>query len=238
MTVITREYLAALKANVIGDTDTLARIRELLEERDGPCSGEIYGALYSVALATAARRVFPGDYNSATRADIIRFVAQLRSAVAGTEDDFDPRVAEHVLIAMLGGPEDIETLDKEDLAVVIVMLIGGLLAYLGIEESGIDDFLSEVSPLAEGPIRSITSRRSLAGSWILFCAFRNTTPRVPGYFPSSVRMCRYCTSRLSPSSRTSVAQSNPFGAIGCRLNGGLACSSAIFRKSRKVSCSR
>jgi hypothetical protein len=29
------------------------------------------------------------------------------------------------------------------------MLIGGLLAYLGIEESGIDDFLSEVSPLAE-----------------------------------------------------------------------------------------
>jgi hypothetical protein len=73
----------------------------------------------------------------------------LRGAVAGTDDDFSPRVAEHVLISMLGGPEDIETLDKRDLAVVIVMLIGGLLAYLGIEENGIDDFLSEVSPLAE-----------------------------------------------------------------------------------------
>jgi hypothetical protein len=50
---------------------------------------------------------------------------------------------------MLGGPEDIETLDKKDLAVVIVVLIGGLLAYLGIEKSGIDDFLSEVRPVAE-----------------------------------------------------------------------------------------
>jgi hypothetical protein len=149
MTAITGEYLAALKANVTGDTDTLARLRELLEERDGPRSGDIYGALYSVALATAAQRAFPGGYTSAARADVIRFVARLRGAVAGTDDDFNPRVAEHVLISMLGGPEDIETLDKKDLAVVIVMLIGGLLAYLGIEESGIDDFLSEVSPLAE-----------------------------------------------------------------------------------------
>ena len=149
MTAITGEYLAALKANVIGDMDTLARLRDLLEERDGPRSGEIYGALYSVTLATAARRVFPGGYTSATRADIIRLVARMRGAVAGTDDDFNPRVAEHVLVSMLGGPEDIETLDKEDLAEAIVMLIGGLLAYLGIEESGIDDFLADVLPLAE-----------------------------------------------------------------------------------------
>jgi hypothetical protein len=149
MTAVTGEYLAALKASVIGDRSTVARLRELLEERDGPRSGEIYGALYSVALATAARRAFPGGYTSDTRADVIRFVARLRGAVAGTDDDFKPRVAEHVLISMLGGPEDIETLDKKDLAVVIVMLIGGLLAYLGIEEGGLDDFLSEVRPLAE-----------------------------------------------------------------------------------------
>ena len=149
MTAITEEYLAALKANVIGDMDTLARLRELLEERDGAQSGEIYGALYSVALATAAQRAFPGGHTSATRADVIRFVARLRGAFAGTDEDFSPRVAEHVLISMLGGPEDIETLDKQDLAVVIIMLIGGLLAYLGIEKSGIDDFISEVRPLAE-----------------------------------------------------------------------------------------
>jgi hypothetical protein len=83
MTAITGEYLAALKANVIGDTNTVAQLRELLEERDGPRSGEIYGALYSVALATAARRVFPGGYTGDTRADVIRFVAQLRGAVRG-----------------------------------------------------------------------------------------------------------------------------------------------------------
>ena len=149
MTAITEEYLAALKANVTGDMDTVDRLRELLEERDGPQSGEIYGALYSVALATAAQRAFPGGYTSTTRADVIRFVARMRGAVAGTDDDFSPRVAEHVLISMLGGPEDIETLDKKDLAVVIVVLIGRLLAYLRIEKSGMNDFLSEVRPLAE-----------------------------------------------------------------------------------------
>jgi len=94
MAMITEEYQAALKANVIGDAGTVARLRDLLEERHGPRSGEIYGALYSVALATAARRAFPGGYTADTRADVIRFVVRMQGAVAGMEDDFKPPVAE------------------------------------------------------------------------------------------------------------------------------------------------
>ena len=81
------------------------------------------------------------------------------------------------------------------------------------------------------------SRRSLAGSWILFCALRKMMPSMPGFLPSSSKVWRYWISRSSPSHLSSTGHEKPLGIGEGLLYGGRDCSSAILRKSRKVSCS-
>ena len=87
-------------------------------------------------------------------------------------------------------------------------------------------------------IRSTISRRSFAGSWIRFCALRKTTPSIPA-LAELVEQVPVVHLELVAVAREQALPVEPFGheARG-RLNGGFVCSSAIFRKSRYVSCSR
>ena len=71
-------------------------------------------------------------------------------------------------------------------------------------------------------IRSTISRRSLAGSWIRFCALRKMTPSIPG-FVARARPggAGSATSSSSPSRASRVGQSSPSGDERLASNGGL-----------------
>src|SRR5665647_1497576 len=109
----------------------------------------------------------------------------------------------------------------------------------------LDSSSSYASPLMSVPvadqfslsIRSTMSRLSLAGSWIRFCALRKMTPRVPGCLPSVSRMCRYVTSRSSPSASRSLCHEQFSGTICSGWSLRVSRSCAIFRNSMYVNCS-
>ena len=61
-------------------------------------------------------------------------------------------------------------------------------------------------------IRSTISRRSLAGSWILFCALRKMTPSMPGRFAEFLQRVAVMNFQLvAIELAASSAQSKPFG---------------------------
>jgi len=110
MSAVTADYVAALRASLIGDEQTFTRLSTELQAREGgEHSGDIYSALTGMALFIAARRRFPNGY---TGADVVRFVGHVRATFADSANDIDPRVAERTLRGALGDAAAAENLDK------------------------------------------------------------------------------------------------------------------------------
>jgi hypothetical protein len=144
--VITDEYVAALRAFLTGD-GTYERLSEYLQARDGQLSGDHFSALTGMALCTAARRRFPAGY---TNADVIRLVGQVRGRAGDPSDNVDPLVAEAVLRGALGDAAAAENLDQAAMAMAIPALLLILLEQNDVaDDEGVDSFLADIRPLAD-----------------------------------------------------------------------------------------
>lgn len=116
----TELHVATVRALLSGDLDEhLQLIGEV--GRDG--SVYSYGLLYEVVFGLAVRHRF-GE--QATRADVIRFVAQARANRLLEVPDFDILAAERLLLAVLGDHAASQEVTEDDSA-----LIGPLLVELG-----------------------------------------------------------------------------------------------------------
>jgi hypothetical protein len=146
-TAVTDEYVAALRACLIGDEGAYDRLSAELQDRDGgERSGNLYSALTGMALFMAARRRFP---DGCTNAEVVRLVGQARARFADTVGEIDPRVAETVLLGALGKAAAAENLDKTAMAMAVPALLFVLLEQEDISGDRLDAFLNEARFLAE-----------------------------------------------------------------------------------------
>lgn len=121
---VTDEQAATLRAYLAGDFDEYERLNEQL---DPEVDGAGYGALIAAGFFEAVDRRFA---KGGTRADVIEYVADIRSRSERLTDQVDPQVAERLIMHSLGeGSID----DLGDKIVVHTQLII-LIALIGDEE--------------------------------------------------------------------------------------------------------
>jgi hypothetical protein len=147
VTVVTAEYVAALRASMTGNEELFSRLTTEFQARDGgERSGNVYSALTGMALFIAARRRFPDGYTSA---DVVRFVGQVRARFADSANGIDPRVTERTLRGALGDATAVENLDKAAMATAVTALLYALLEDEDISGDRLDALLSEARLLAD-----------------------------------------------------------------------------------------
>ena len=139
------EYVEALRLFLAGD-HAFNDLSRQLEDRDGRDGGDVYAALAGMAFAVAAWRRFGPSYQAG---DVIRFVAQIRTALHGSGTDIDPRTAERVLRAVLGDTTAAEGLDERAKALAVPALLAAMVDHLGLSDSDLDTFVAEVRSRAE-----------------------------------------------------------------------------------------
>jgi hypothetical protein len=116
--------------------------------RTGDADG--IGELLYTAFVIAARRAFAPTWESA---DIVRFVADVRSSSAEASGILDPTVAENQLRAALG-QEPAHCPNEEARARAQLILLGTLTSRLGLTASELDKLLSDGRTLADDLIRT------------------------------------------------------------------------------------
>jgi hypothetical protein len=116
--------------------------------RTGDADG--IGELLYAAFVIAARRAFAPSWESA---DLIRFVADVRSSSGEASGILDPKVAENQLRAALS-QEPAPCPDEEARARAQLILLATLTNRLGLTTSGLDKLLSDGRTTADDLIRT------------------------------------------------------------------------------------
>jgi hypothetical protein len=148
--LVTDEHVAALRAFLTEDEETFDRVSAIRRKRGG---GNEYSALQGAAFAAAARRRFPDGH---TAGDVVRLVAEVRSAVDDTDGEIDPRTAEGLLHSVLCDPAAAEGLDELAKARTQPALLYAMLEEGEFSSADLDTLLAEARELAD---------RWLAGRW-------------------------------------------------------------------------
>jgi hypothetical protein len=145
-TVVTDDQVAGLRAFLADDEAEWLR---LFERPDPVDADEGFAVLVAAALQAAARRRW--DERS-TLADIVRFVAGLRSSDPDTEAEVDPRGAEALIRVALG---DTAVGPLNDAAKrTQVHVLRRLIDDEQLDDAGLDEFLSQARVLADRISRS------------------------------------------------------------------------------------
>lgn len=97
---VSDEQVAALRASLsVGSAADVTEAERQLIQLTRPDLADGFGYLLYTAFVTATRRKFSPAW---TRADLIRFVADVRAHVCTDPNDLDPAAAEHQLRTALG----------------------------------------------------------------------------------------------------------------------------------------
>jgi len=134
--LIDDEHVAALRAALTENPEEYERLAERIARSATPRSLD---ALFAGAFVVAVYRRFGEGYNTA---DIIRFVAHERTRFDDSMDDFDPHVAEQMILAVLGSGS-IDGMEDEAKAAAQIALLAGLVEDEGLDDSGLDGFIDD-----------------------------------------------------------------------------------------------
>jgi hypothetical protein len=138
---VTDEQEATLHAQLAGRVDEHKR---LLDALDPVAARTGYSALVSAAFAVAVDDRFP---EGTTAADVIEFVADVRSRTEGTRR-IDPRVAERVIQAILFD-ESIDDIDARVSFQTQLVLLAALIADAHLDDAELDKFMNEARKLGD-----------------------------------------------------------------------------------------
>jgi hypothetical protein len=140
--VVTDDHVAALRAMIVEDFDQYARHRERVEQANGLADLNV---IFAAAFTRAVRRKFKDPF---TMADVIQFVASERVRIDDREFDFDPLVAERLVLAALGhgSPEGV---DEDTAGFAQAALLIALIVDENLDDAGLNDFLAEARELAD-----------------------------------------------------------------------------------------
>lgn len=139
---VTDDQVATLHALLSDDMD---RYRQLFSGLDRAEAKKGYSALVTAGFAEAAERRFGTSYRGA---DIVEFVASVRSRSDQVAAELDPDVAERVIRVVL---EDapVDDLSRNAITGAQLLLLIGLIADAQLDGHGLDQFLAEARKLAD-----------------------------------------------------------------------------------------
>jgi len=139
---VTDDQVAALRALLSDDMD---RYRQLFSELDRAEAKKGYSALVTAGFAEAVERRFGPGYRGA---DIVEFVASIRSRSDQVAAELDPDVAERVIRVVL---EDapVDDLSRNAITGAQALLLIGLIIDARLDSEGLDQFLAEARKLAD-----------------------------------------------------------------------------------------
>ena len=139
---VTDDQVAALRALLVDDID---RHKQLFGQLDRAEARKGYPALVTAAFGEAVERRFGQHYQPA---DIVSFVADVRSRSDRLARELDPDVSERVINAVLGHGSA-RDLDKEAVTRAKLVLLGGLVADARLDDAGLDELLAAARKLAD-----------------------------------------------------------------------------------------
>lgn len=142
---VTDKQVAALHAQLAGRGEEHKR---LFDELDADEVGYGYSALVAAAVFEAIDRRFVRDGKIAEDAEVIDFVADLRSRTADVADDLDPVIAERLIFHSLGKGE-IDDIDQTVFFGTQILVLAGLIADANLNEGELESFMNVARSIAE-----------------------------------------------------------------------------------------
>jgi hypothetical protein len=139
---VTDDQVAALRALLRDDMD---RHRQLFAGLDRAEARKGYPALVTAAFIEAVERRFG---TGSQPADIVAFVADIRTRSDRLASRLDPDVSERVIQSVLGDGT-VRGLDKEAVTSAKLLLLAGLIADARLDDAGLDEFLAAARKLAD-----------------------------------------------------------------------------------------
>jgi hypothetical protein len=139
---VTDQQVATLRAYLSGDATEHKR---LLQQFDRDVDSAGYSALVTAAFFAAVDRRFGKD---AARADVIEYVADVRSRLDEVADAVDPRAAERLIWEVLGEGSTGDLRGKSS-ARAKLFLTAALVADANFGSSELDEFVAKVRKYAD-----------------------------------------------------------------------------------------
>lgn len=138
---VTNDLVATLRALLTGDHDQYERGFSRLAT---PADHGRYAALLAAAFTIAAERHFSG---SVTRADLIRYVADVRARVPSAGENIEPKVAEQLLYEAL--TDDPFTGEPRVIGMHQMILLAALISDAQLTPIELDAFLADARVQAD-----------------------------------------------------------------------------------------
>jgi hypothetical protein len=135
---VTDDQVAALRAYLEGDVER----HDALHERVDPAG---YAELLVAAFFEAADRRFG---TNGTKADVVAFVAELRSRTGRLADAIDPRTAERLIMAVIAD-EEIADIDDRTKGGLYGLLLAALIGDARLSDSELDEFMAGARGIAD-----------------------------------------------------------------------------------------
>jgi hypothetical protein len=146
MMPVTDDQVAALRAYLAGDFDTH---KQLHRQLDPVAAGTGYTALIAGAFFEAVDRRFG---KNDTNADVVEFVASVRTRSERLADELDAQIAERLIRHSLGSGS---IADLEDAAVIRtqIILLAGLISDEKLDNAELDQFMTTARQLGDQLMR-------------------------------------------------------------------------------------
>lgn len=139
---VTDQQAATLHAQLAGD---LAEYQRLLAGLDKEADSLGYSALLTAAFHNAVALRFTRD---STLDEVTEFVADVRARSERLRAALDPRIAERVIVASVGG-DHVRDLPPAESNKMKMILLTALVADMHLDDAGLDEFMAKARAFAD-----------------------------------------------------------------------------------------
>jgi hypothetical protein len=134
--------VATLRAYLAGDQP---QYNQLLAQLDRRADSLGYNALVTAAFVEAVERKFG---KTSTHADVVDFVADLRSRTDYAAEAVDPRAAERLILEILGQATT-DGIDSRTASNAKLLILAGLVADEKLDGARLDEFTAKARKMAD-----------------------------------------------------------------------------------------
>ena len=145
---ITDDHVNALRAMLSGEMDEAEELIEIIGHSDYFWH---FNVVIASAFALAVYRRFGQGYSVP---GVIRFIADERARQDDSADDFDPRVAEQLVLSVFTS-EPVHGLDDEAKADIQIALLLGMIEDENLDDAELDLFIDDVRKTAEAAMPEV-----------------------------------------------------------------------------------
>jgi hypothetical protein len=142
---VTDDHVAALRAQLRGDSDEHIRFLNRIEETE---TTEGYVIFVTAAFFEAVDRRFSQDTKATDETEIIEFIATIRASNPDVADDLDPSISEPILLHALG-KGNLQGIEGGRLFATRILLLAALVGRAEFSETELDAFLAKARAEAD-----------------------------------------------------------------------------------------